>query len=572
MYAKSIASMSKSYQALFVVALIAFISLALMAYSTQQKNNVLHEGPTIEMQPRDEVKSIYLKGAIEPVEIVNIGAQINGKIDTILVKQGQHVKAGQELIIIDPRLQQAALEKAQMAFEAILLQKRSKEALFKHKEGEVQRLEMLWKMDAILLSEYEKGKLEMETAKIDLELVENSLKQAELDVANAKMNGAFARIISPIEGVVISIPAKNGQIVNSTYNAQTLIVVANLAQMRVKVKIPESDVHSIQIGDEVSFSITGYKQHDYQGRLEAIDIPFEQEKLGSAGAGRPLQSEAVLYEGTFTIDNSNFQLLPKMSGVAKIEIQKVQDVLSIPISAIKERLPDNRKATVYVISADGSIVNRIVSLGEVFDSGNIHITDGLSIGDKVVVQIHSKIDEMRNDSQGQSLETNTGDASDLSTKQSGIIASKVPHRLDRDLISAAYLNANKIKRQNEKMNALKGAIDLTLNQFAKDWSTGDVEKYFSHYDEKFKLPSRFNNREAWENDRRKRVRREMKIHVALEQVKVVSIGDHSAVVRFTQYYKSRNYSDSVEKEMLLKKNTNGVWKILDEVVIQNLPH
>lgn len=249
-------------------------------------------------------KSVNAVGIINPVNIVEVGAQVTGRVEDIFVDYNSVVKKGDILARID----QDVLEKEVREFEAQLNQR---DFNLKLKKVNLERIKTLYSNNFI-------AKVELENAENELNLANESYKIAKLQYDKAKINLAYTYIKSPLSGTVISREVDKGQTVAAGLSAPTLFKIAeDLTKMQILTSISEADISSIKVGQKVSFSVDTYRDELFYGVVKEI-------RLQAA-----VEFNVVVYNVVIDIDNSRNLFLPGMTAYVNIMIDNAKDVLRI---------------------------------------------------------------------------------------------------------------------------------------------------------------------------------------------------------------------------------------------------
>ncbi len=212
------------------------------------------------------------------------------------------------------------------------------------------------------------------------------IEQAEVNVETATANLGYTRIVSPIDGTVIAVVTKQGQTLNSTQTTPTVVIVAKLDTMNVKVKISEADVWRTKPGQKVWFTIMGDAQTRCEAELQRIDFapPSITTDAKSSVETDSSKGTAIYYDGLLTVPNPDSRLRTKMTAQVHIIIGSIKDKPIIPWSALSNREPDGRYK-VKVKLAEGKTEQRFVRIG-LTDMIKAEVVEGLRVGDEVVIE------------------------------------------------------------------------------------------------------------------------------------------------------------------------------------------
>jgi len=387
---------------------LIYILFLIWIIGCQKKQKKQDPFPTL--TTRVERGSVYLEvsatGVVKPQvgAQVKVGARVSGKVEKLFVTQGDKVKAGQLIAIIEHKDLKAEVEKAKANYQEVLanlekikkvypskiLAQRKKVESVKSElvqiERELQRNRSLYNEGLIsktelerlerdyevkkLLYEYEKANLEsliseyereLESAKARLEAAKNALEEA-------KVRLSYAFVYSPISGVVSEVTTQQGETVVAGLNAPTFITVIDLSRLQVECYVDETDIGKIAPGQEAYFTVDSYPDKKFRARVKTI-YP-----------GAIIKNNVVFYDVVLEIlDPYENILRPEMTAHVTIFAGKKDNVLVVPSKAVKLDPQGNH----YVMVKKGDKwEKRIVKVG--WESrGKIEIIEGLKEGEEV---------------------------------------------------------------------------------------------------------------------------------------------------------------------------------------------
>lgn len=365
---------------IIVVALVAIAS-ASGVFEEEPQASVLTERVsrgTIE-------ETVLANGELEPVRVVSVGAQVSGQLKALHVELGQKIKAGDLIAEIDPTAQAYALRIAEAALANVKAQRKARGFEFKRAEQAYNRQKSMALQRAASVAELETAEAAFNVLAADIEALEAQIAQAAVEVENAKANLGYTKVVAPMDGVVVAVVTKAGQTLNSNLAVPTIIVLAQLNVMQVKVRISEADITRVKPGQTVRFTIMGETHFPTVGRLEQIAPAPTSIATDSATASTTggQVAQAVYFNGLFTTPNPDGRLRPMMTTLVTIEVGHAEDVPLVPWSALTER-DQNGRYHIQVRSPSGEISERLVSVG-LTDRIKAQVIDGLEIGEEVVI-------------------------------------------------------------------------------------------------------------------------------------------------------------------------------------------
>ena len=341
---------------------------------------------TAEVVARDIEEAIVVNGVLEPAQMVNVGAQASGQIKVLHVALGQQVKAGQLVAEIDSLPQQSALRLAEANLALARAQRDARAAGLKQVQSAYDRQQALLEAKATSQTDFEAAEAAYRTAVADVAALDAQIERSQIEVEIAKTNLAYTRITSPIDGTVIAIATKQGQTLNASQTAPTVVVVAQLDVMSVKVQISEAEIGRVKVGQEVWFTLLGDERTRFKAKLDVIE-PAPQTLLTqsqSPDASQAQGTAAVYFNGLFKVDNVEGKLRPLMTAQVHLVTGRASNVLTLLSSALGAG-ETNGQYRVEVLTADGPR-ETLVSVG-LNDKTNAQVVEGLKLGDRVILPL-----------------------------------------------------------------------------------------------------------------------------------------------------------------------------------------
>ncbi|EAI9087728.1 efflux RND transporter periplasmic adaptor subunit [Campylobacter coli] len=336
-----------------------------------------------------KVKKIDISQTIEAVgkvyakDQVDVGAQVSGQIIKLYVDVGSHVKQGDLIAQIDKDKQQNDLDITKAQLESAKANLESKKVALEIASKQYQREQKLYAAKASSLENLEIQKNNYYSLKASVAELNAQVIQLEITLKNAKKDLDYTTITAPIDGVVINVAVDEGQTVNANQNTPTIVRIANLDEMEIKMEIAEADVNKIKIGTELEFSLLNDPQKTYRASIASID-PADTEVSDSSSSYSSSSSSssnnAIYYYAKFYVANKDDFLRIGMSIQNEIVVASAKDVIAVPTYAIK----NDAKGYYVEILQNQKAVKKYVKLG-IKDSVNTQILEGLSEGELLVV-------------------------------------------------------------------------------------------------------------------------------------------------------------------------------------------
>lgn len=376
-------SRPKAVAALVVIAGLLSVAVAQL-FRAPPENELL----TAPVKRGTIEETVLANGILEPARMVNVGAQVNGQIRALHVVLGQRVKAGDLIAEIDSLPQANALRIAEAALANVAAQRKARAIQLREAEAVYRRQVSLINQKATSRQEFETAEAAYQTREAEVVALDAQITQAGVEVENARVNLGYTRIVAPIDGMVISVVTKQGQTLNSAQSVPTVVVLAQLDVMLMKVQISEADVSRVRPGQKVWFTVLGDRQTRHQTVLQQIEpAPASMSTAAEAGMQASANSQqtttAVFYNGLLDVPNTDGRLRPQMTAQVNIILGSAENVPLIPWSSLSAREADGRYR-VRVRAANGTILTRLVAIG-LSDKVQAQVLDGLLPDDEVVI-------------------------------------------------------------------------------------------------------------------------------------------------------------------------------------------
>jgi HlyD family secretion protein len=329
---------------LVIIVVAAVAILALVVY-LRRGSDTSTGFRTVKVKQGDLQATISATGTVEPEEVVDVGAQVAGKIVAFgqdknghEVDYGSFVEAGMVLARIDDVLYaaDAASAKAQLAQAKAAVQKAEADlgqmkAKLLQTENDWKRAQKLGPSDALSKTDFDAARSNYEVAKANLgvgkaaiEQAKGTVAQAEATLKRAKQNLSYCTIVSPVKGVIIDRRVNIGQTVVASLNAPSLFLLAkDLTRMQVWVSVNEADIGRIKPGQAVTFTVDAYPGEVFSG------------EVGKVRLNATMTQNVVTYTVEIITDNSNGKLLPYLTANVTFIVGERKNVLLVPNAALR---------------------------------------------------------------------------------------------------------------------------------------------------------------------------------------------------------------------------------------------
>jgi macrolide-specific efflux system membrane fusion protein len=340
----------------------------------------------------DIEEAVLATGTLRPIKLVAVGAQVSGRITALKVAVGQQVKKGDLIAEIDSLTQQNALKTAEAFLASVGAQLDEKQATLAYAQSALKREQITLTQHASSRDTYESAETTVKTTEAQIAALNAQIVEAEVAVETARVNLGYTRITAPMDGTVLLTMAEEGQTVNATQSAPTIVILGEIDRMEVRAEISEADVTKVKPGQNVYFTVLGDLTHQFEGKLETIDPAPDSLRSDSAiatttstvssSSSSSATSAAIYYYGRFTIPNPDGLLKTYMTAEVHIVLGSAKGVVTVPTSALSAEGPDGKR-TIDVVEPTGVISTRAVEVG-LNDKLKAEIRSGLKAGERIV--------------------------------------------------------------------------------------------------------------------------------------------------------------------------------------------
>src|SRR5690242_2027688 len=396
-----------------LVALVAGVLVLAAATRGNKPPDVREE----KVERRDLVASVTASGQVEPKTKADISSDVSGRIVKLAVKEGDIVKKGQFLLQIDPSTYQAAVQQQAALVASSRADLMRAKANLQQSQSALRRSQDIRKTNPTFVSD---DQMEQLSTTVDVNQAlynsaEHAVDQAEAGLKNAQASLAKTTIIAPMTGQVTRLNVQQGETaIQGEFNkdAALLLTISDMKALETKVKVDETDVARIQVGDSAQVEIDAFPDTTFVGRVTKISNSSVKSPTATQASG----DQAVDYEVTIQLLNVPPETRPDFSATAKIVTDSRRNVLSIPIIALTVReneaiqsgdtavglgKPKPKKEVgkkdvegVFVVSGDNKVTFRPVKRG-ITGEKHFEVLGGLKEGEKIVAGTYQAIRELK---------------------------------------------------------------------------------------------------------------------------------------------------------------------------------
>jgi membrane fusion protein, macrolide-specific efflux system len=383
---------SVSKRNLLIVAAIVVAPALYLAFPRQQQTPQL---ATASAQRGDVEDVVLATGALQPVQLVSVGAQVSGRVVALSVNLGDHVTKGQVIATIDPVPATNQLKTAQAALAQAIAQRAAQAASLAQSEATLKRQVSTVALKLSSQADYDAALAAERAAKANLDALDASIDQAKVNVDVARVNLGYTNVVAPIEGDVLAVVTKQGQTVNAVQAAPTIVILGDMSTMTAKAQISEADVVKVKPGQEVYFTILGDTKRRFSGRLRSVALAPNSivnevvNNTATTSSSSGSSATAIYYDGLVDVPNDDRMLKADMTAQITMVVAQANGVVTIPAAALDPTGTENTSGkaadehVVLVLDTAGRPQPRRVRIG-INNRVTAEVTSGLAPGEEVV--------------------------------------------------------------------------------------------------------------------------------------------------------------------------------------------
>ena len=308
------------------------VLIATCSGGEQQKSYI-----TADVEERSLDLTVTATGSLRPTNQVEVGSEVSGRIDRVLVDVNDQVARGQVLAVINTDVIRDQITQGRANLNAARAGVAQAQATLQFDTAQLQRLRDVYQRSG--------GRV---PSQVEIEQAEAAVRRGQASVASARANVAAAEaqlstaqtsqdravIRSPVSGVVLARQVEPGQTVVASFNTPTLFVLAeSLEQMQLRVDLDEADVGQVEVGQDATFTVDAYPGRRFPAAVERVDLASNNTALsGQQQAGA---NQVVSYEARLLVGNDEGLLRPGMTATASIATASTGRTLLVPNAALR---------------------------------------------------------------------------------------------------------------------------------------------------------------------------------------------------------------------------------------------
>jgi HlyD family secretion protein len=294
-------------------------------------------GPKYRMEKvsKGDVRAtVTATGTVSAITTVLVGTQISGTIKTLYVDFNSPVKKGQVLAQIDPATFQAQVEQARANILLAKANVEKSEASLADAKRTMERNRVLFARNLIAKSDLDTSETSHQSAAAQLSASKAQVAQARAALDFAEINLKYSRIVSPVDGTVISRNVDVGQTVAASFQTPTLFNIAqDLTKMQIDTSVDEADIGKIGVSQPVEFTVDAYPDMTFNGKVSEV-----------RNAPTTVQN-VVTYNVVVKVSNPDLKLKPGMTANVSIILADKEGIIRVPNAALRFSPAERGKET-----------------------------------------------------------------------------------------------------------------------------------------------------------------------------------------------------------------------------------
>ena len=364
---------------ILLIALAVLVTAGLVTFMVIRQQSGYTKVLTATLAREDLSTIVSGTGQIKPKTYMNVGANVMGRVTHFYVKEGDRVKQGETLATIENVQQQSSVDSEKAVIAAAktdiasdIAAEKTQQANIEHAQADLEQKKLAWDRAQALFKDGIMARQDYETAKANYDLDVASVAQAVAQLNQAKANTQSGRghlgtdvatlqgyqdmldktiAVAPFDGIVTNMPIREGEtVVTGIQNTEgsTLMTLADMSIITAEVKVDETDIVNVQLGQPADVSVDALPNKVFKGHVTEVG---DQALLRSTGVATSQSTtgteEAKDFKVVVTLDDPSNELRPGLSCTAKITTAHKTDVLSLPIQALTMHDPatDTQKSS-----------------------------------------------------------------------------------------------------------------------------------------------------------------------------------------------------------------------------------
>lgn len=314
----------------FVIVLIvlAAVAAAIWFWKGRGTGGDEQKFRTAAVEQGDIRVAISATGTLSALSTVDVGSEVSGKVDEVLVDFNDPVTKGQIIARIDPSTFETQIEQGDATIANARAGLQTAQAGLRNAELDYARKAKLVEQKLIARGDLDQALAARDQARAQVNSAQAQIRQQQASTQNFRLNLGRTVIRSPVDGVVLNRSVEPGQTVAASLQAPVLFKIAeDLVRMEIVLAVDESDIGQVKQGQSVSFTVDAFPDRQFRGTVSQV-------RLSATNT-----NNVITYPVVVAVDNSDQVLLPGMTTNAEIEVSRRDNVLKAPNAAMRFKPP-----------------------------------------------------------------------------------------------------------------------------------------------------------------------------------------------------------------------------------------
>jgi HlyD family secretion protein len=373
----------------WLIIAVAVVVLAAVIVFSIRSGGPKGEKVYTEAAGRKTIESVVTApGQIDPKVKVNISAHIVGKIEKLYFNEGDTVRRGQKLVELEKPLYVAQRDRLNAELASRRVEVQRARAALNTAQAQYDRARSLNAQGIQAQELFDQARLAYENARAGVAAAQQGVHQAEAGLRSAAEDLSRTTIVSPLDGKVVQLNAREGEVVvTGTMNnpGSVIAVIADLSQILVEAEVGETEVVSVRLNQPAKIKVDAMPDREYHGHVVEI---------GSSAAVRQGAGAGIRYfKVKVAIEDADERLRPGMTSQVSIVTSSAPNAVAVPIQTVVERVPGatgddaddaDKPKKKYVFLADKGKAKQVEVQTGISDATHVVITSGVKEGDRLI--------------------------------------------------------------------------------------------------------------------------------------------------------------------------------------------
>jgi len=374
-----------SKKKILIIGIVVVVVLILIVVNLTTNTENATDVNVMEVNQKDITEIVSASGRIQPQTKVNITSEVNGEIINLLVKEGDVVKTGNLLVVLDTVQLSSDAEQARFAVNEINARLEGAKSTLDQAQEEYDRQEKLFKKDGTAETQFKNARYAFLNAKASYEAMQAQSRQLQSRYEKQLDNLSKTKIRAPMPGIITYLDCEVGEIAaaqTSFTQGRTLMTISNLNVFEVEVEVDETEISKINNGQQAEISVDAFPDTLFSGEV----VEIGNTAIYASGA---TQDQSTNFRVKVIFKDTDVNIRPGMSADVDITTNKRGEVLTVPFSAVVMRSLDMdslEQARLTAQEAPGSTVVSEVQAAETEEESEVEPTDTLADTSKEEVE------------------------------------------------------------------------------------------------------------------------------------------------------------------------------------------